>query len=567
MATKNAYVKVSILGDARGATSAMSEAERGAQAFEQTMDRAAVGAGIALAGIGAGAYAAVDAASDLQQAQGAVSAIFGENADAISTLGEDAAQRLGLAQTEYGNLTSLLGSQLQNMGIAADELVPKTDELVTLGADLAATYGGSTADAVSAVSSLLKGERDPIERYGVSIKQADIEAQKLAMGLDGLEGEAAKQADTTATLALLYEQTSSAAGMFASEADTLAGAQARADATWQDSVATLGEQLLPIMTDVTNGLSGLATWVGENTGLVTGLAIGIGVLAGGILAISTAMKVYQAVQTVQTAVQWAQNAAWLSSPVTWIVLAVVALIAAIILLWLNWEQVWQWMLDAAAAVAAWWQETWDGIAEWWNGLLAGIGEWWNTLWGETVPAAIDMAVGWITDAWNGYWGWWGDALGAAGEWWNDLWAGAGDFIGGVVDGIASVWQGLVDWFFDAWASVGDFISDIFGGINDAIAGAADFVGGIFGLSADAHLDVASSTPLLPGGIPSHIQLASPLAAIDTQPTSALRNARPSTALEQHVTNIEVNVDGALDATAVARQIHDILKRGKTVGAF
>src|SRR4029077_17622360 len=63
------------------------------------------------------------------------------------------------------------------------ELGPQTDDLINLGADLAATYGGTTSEAVSALSALLRGERDPIERYGVSLKQADVDAQLLATGI------------------------------------------------------------------------------------------------------------------------------------------------------------------------------------------------------------------------------------------------------------------------------------------------------------------------------------------------------------------------------------------------
>ena len=60
------------------------------------------------------------------------------------------------------------------MGVAAGDLAPVTNDLVGLGADLAAQFGGSSADAVAALSSLLRGETDPIEKYGVAIKQADI---------------------------------------------------------------------------------------------------------------------------------------------------------------------------------------------------------------------------------------------------------------------------------------------------------------------------------------------------------------------------------------------------------
>jgi hypothetical protein len=95
-----------------------------------------------------------------------------------------------------------------------------------MGADMAATFGGPASDAVSALSSVLKGEFDPIERYGVSLKQSDINARLAAQGQANLTGEALKQAQAQAALDLVTQQTSATQGMFASESDTAAGAQA-----------------------------------------------------------------------------------------------------------------------------------------------------------------------------------------------------------------------------------------------------------------------------------------------------------------------------------------------------
>src|SRR5690606_8948385 len=136
----------------------------------------------------------------------AVASVFGDYADEMTGYAEKAANAVGLSQNQYNESATLLGAQLKNMGISMDEVSGTTNDLIGLGADLAATFGGTTADATAALSSRRRGERDPIEKYGVSIKQADIEAQKAAMGLDGLSGEAAKNADLQATLALLTQQ-------------------------------------------------------------------------------------------------------------------------------------------------------------------------------------------------------------------------------------------------------------------------------------------------------------------------------------------------------------------------
>lgn len=268
---RTATLKVQILTDhdSRG----MDSAGRGLDKLAGLAKAAAAAIGVALVALGKKAF---DEASKLEQALGAVESVFGQAADTVKTKAAEAADAVGLSTSSYAEMAALLGAQMKNMGIAVDELSPKTDELINIGADIAATFGGTTADAVAALSSLLRGERDPIERYGVSIKQADIEARKAELGLKGLSGEAERNADLQATLSLLTEQTADAQGQFARESDTAAGAAQRMSAHWDNFTAQIGQWLLPafvaITTWITNSvipaLRDLATWLGDNVGPV-----------------------------------------------------------------------------------------------------------------------------------------------------------------------------------------------------------------------------------------------------------------------------------------------------------
>lgn len=192
----------------------------------------------------------VDLASDLQQSTGAVEAVFKEHADAIKKLAASASTDVGLTRSAYQNFATIVGAQLKNLGTPVDKISGQTSDLIALGADLAAQFGGPTADAVDALSSLLRGERDPIERYGVSINQAAINSWLAARGMNGLTGAALKNAQTQATLAILLKQTTDAQGTFAREGDTLAGQQQRLQATLQDTQTKLGESLLPAFTGI-----------------------------------------------------------------------------------------------------------------------------------------------------------------------------------------------------------------------------------------------------------------------------------------------------------------------------
>ncbi|MFJ2544397.1 hypothetical protein [Microbacterium sp. NPDC087589] len=217
--------------------------------------------GVAAAGIG---VKAVSSASGLEQAMGAMGSVFKDSTGQMTEWANSAASNVGLAKSEYAGLATTLGAQLKNMGVSADALGGQTNDLIGLGSDLAAQFGGSTSEAVSALSSLLRGERDPIERYGVSMNEAAVKAKLAEMGLSGLTGEAEKNAKLQATLALLYEQTADAQGAFSRESTTLAGAQQRLGAGTENLYATLGTSLLPAVTAVTAALGALINRVQES---------------------------------------------------------------------------------------------------------------------------------------------------------------------------------------------------------------------------------------------------------------------------------------------------------------
>jgi murein DD-endopeptidase MepM/ murein hydrolase activator NlpD len=207
---------------------------------------AGVAATFSIGAISQGIGTAVTAAGEAEQSIGAIDSVFKGNADQMHKWAGDAATNVGLAKNEFNELGTLIGAQLKNGGTAMDELAPKTNDLIGLGADLSSMFGGSTADAVGALSSALKGERDPIEKYGVSLNQAKIDAEAAALGFEKVDGALSAEANQAATLSLIMKQTTDAHGNFAAESDTFAHKQQVASAQWADLTSKIGELFLPI---------------------------------------------------------------------------------------------------------------------------------------------------------------------------------------------------------------------------------------------------------------------------------------------------------------------------------
>lgn len=252
----DAEVKVAIVGDNSSLQRSLSESRSGLASFGAAVGRIAVAAGIAAAGgLAILGKASIDAAAEAEQSIGATETVFGKFADTVIRQSQRAATGLGLSADQYRQNANTLGALLSNQGVAADELAGKTRGLIKTGADLAATFGGDTKTAVDALASAFKGEFDPLEQYGISIKQSTVNTEAMRVAnvkttaafndLSTAQQAAAKQ---QATANLITKQSAKAQGQFARETDTLAHQQQVLGAQWDDLKVKLGTALLPVVT-------------------------------------------------------------------------------------------------------------------------------------------------------------------------------------------------------------------------------------------------------------------------------------------------------------------------------
>lgn len=260
--------------DAQGAIKGFNDlgkaADRSLSKADERLDRYAVrfqkaGAGM-LAGAGlaaTGLYKAGQAAADLEQAVGGTAAVFGDTSDKIDAFAKSAAQSMGLSEREFRQSTTSFGGQLKGLGFTLDAAADKSVELTKVAADLAATYGGTTAEAVQALGAALRGEADPAERFNLFLNQTRVNAKAVELGLAATTSQVSANAKAQATLALITEQSADALGQFGREADTAAGAQARMRAELENAVAALGQGVAPIIGDLASGIGGLASRFNE----------------------------------------------------------------------------------------------------------------------------------------------------------------------------------------------------------------------------------------------------------------------------------------------------------------
>jgi phage-related protein len=358
----------------------------------------------ALGGIGLIAKESIAYASEAEQSYGAVESIFGDHAQGIISASKGAAEAVGLSGREYRELTASTGAMLKNMGMPMDEVASKSQNLVGVASDLAATFGGSTKDAIEAVNALMRGEADPIERYGVSLKKSDINARMAAKGLDGLTGAAAKQAEAQTMLEMLTEQTADAQGQFGRESDTAAHKQQVATAKFNDAKEAIGTGLLPMFAELASKGAVLAGVIGRHPKAFIALGTAVGIAAAAIVAMATVAPIFTAISGAAAAAEmsmWGYVAAQAAAIAP--ILAVVAAVAAVgVALWAfftkteigrnMWDAFthalaagWDWVVEKFKAGLDWVQSTFGPVFSQIGDMISGA--WDATV--EKVTGAVD----------------------------------------------------------------------------------------------------------------------------------------------------------------------------------
>jgi hypothetical protein len=109
-------------------------------------------------------------------------------------------------------------------------------------------------EALLGMTALFRGEYDPIEKFGVAMKQSEINAELVARKLDHLTGSELRNAEQVIRMELLYERAADAMGAFSGQSGNLFVEQKKLQAQFENMQAEIGQGLLPVMGSLVEAL-------------------------------------------------------------------------------------------------------------------------------------------------------------------------------------------------------------------------------------------------------------------------------------------------------------------------
>ncbi|MEU7590675.1 phage tail tape measure protein [Micromonospora sp. NPDC049230] len=286
-----------------------------------------------------------------------------------------------------------------------------------------ASGGAGAQKGLDVVLDRLRALKDPVERDAAAVALFGTKAEDMGAALLALDTDTA--ADRLGNVTGAADRMGNALEQSASQ---------KLEAFKRSAQAALVEQVAKAIPY----LEGLARWLGANRAIVEPLAITLGTLAGVIMLIVAATKVWTAVQT-------ALNVVMMLNPLGLFVLAILAIVAGIALLWTHsaafrdfWIMVWDAIVSGVTAAV-------DGILSYWRLMIelvvGGALRWWSTM--SSVYSAIGSGA---AAAFN-----WVISKGAAFvDWVGGLKGRLAVRLAGMWDGMKFAFRQAVNWIIGRW---------------------------------------------------------------------------------------------------------------------
>lgn len=256
-------LKLSILADVDDLNKKLKSATGDVDSFGDRLGKAgkAIGVALAAAAAAAGAMAikigvdAVKAASNLAETQSKVGVIFGESADAINKFAATAATKLGQSKQQAMDAAATFATFGKSANLAGDDLVKFATDLTSLSADLASFYNTSPEEAITAIGAALRGESEPIRKYGVLLNDATLKQEALNLGIYNGTGALTSQQKVLAAQQAILKQTADAQGDFERTSSGLANQQRILNAQFENIKTTIGTAFLPIVLELVSAFN------------------------------------------------------------------------------------------------------------------------------------------------------------------------------------------------------------------------------------------------------------------------------------------------------------------------
>ncbi len=182
---------------------------------------------------------AVEAASDLTEAQNVVDTAFGEMSYKMEQFADTALETYGISELTAKNMGSTYMAMAKGMGIATDAASDMAVTLTGRLADIMSFYNKTQSEVDTIGRALITGETEPLKAIGVVMTQTNLSAYAMAQGFSKTYAEMSSNEQLLVRYKYFLEQTALAQGDFSKTSEN-----------WANQTRMLSERLNEFMTNL-----------------------------------------------------------------------------------------------------------------------------------------------------------------------------------------------------------------------------------------------------------------------------------------------------------------------------
>ena len=274
MNTSTRLMKLALLADTSQFSKGLKGATNQTMSFGDKVKGIAKGIGLAFAGMATAVAGfaiklgidGIKAASNFEEALNKVNVVFGKGGAEIEAWSKTASKTFGQSQVQALDAASTFAVFGKSAGLQGTKLTGFAKKLTVLASDLASFNNTSPEEAIQAIGAALRGESEPIRKYGVLLNDASLKAYAMSKGLYSGKGNLDMSAKVLSAYGEILAQTTDAQGDFTETQDGTANTMKTLDAMMEDVKVKIGTALLPAFQNFvgwlkTDGVPGFETFI------------------------------------------------------------------------------------------------------------------------------------------------------------------------------------------------------------------------------------------------------------------------------------------------------------------
>jgi len=327
----------------------------------------------------------------------------------LATVGLDFAK----AAAEDAQSAALLARQLKNTTLATDKDISSNEKWISSVSMSAAVADDELRPALQKLAtgtgSLELSQKLLTTALNVSaatgkplVDVADALSKGYAGNMKALKSLSPELAAMIKDHASFDEVTSRLDTNYKGMAETLAnsagGSFKKLNIALSETKESIGAALLPVVQVMADKFAAIGVWAQNNSGLFVTLGVVIGGIAASIIAVNTALKIYDAYTKLAAAATWLWNAALAANPIVLVGIAIAALVAGLVIAYNKFDgfrnlvnTLFDGMKTGFKAVVDVIKGYIDTLVGFYKGLFNGIADIWN----NTVGKLSFKIPGWV----------------------------------------------------------------------------------------------------------------------------------------------------------------------------